>query len=44
VVTATVRGIPRIGPNRELKWALESYWAGKLTAGQLSSSIAWHQV
>ena len=39
-MTATVHGMPRIGPNRELKWALESYWAGKLTAGQLSSVAA----
>ena len=26
---ATNLGFPRIGPSRELKWALESHWAGK---------------
>ena len=26
---ATIPGFPRIGRNRELKWALESYWQGK---------------
>ncbi|MBL1079472.1 5-methyltetrahydropteroyltriglutamate--homocysteine S-methyltransferase, partial [Nocardia sp. 2] len=30
--TATVLGLPRIGPNRELKRAIESYWAGRLDA------------
>ncbi len=28
-LTATNLGFPRIGPNRELKKALEGYWAGK---------------
>jgi len=28
-MTATVHGMPRIGANRELKWALESTWAGE---------------
>ncbi|MFD4291656.1 5-methyltetrahydropteroyltriglutamate--homocysteine S-methyltransferase [Rhodococcus sp. NPDC058532] len=28
--TATVLGSPRIGPRRELKRAIESYWAGRL--------------
>jgi len=28
-------GVPRIGPRRELKLALESYWAGKSTADDL---------
>lgn len=27
-VTTTVHGMPRIGPDRQLKWALEAYWAG----------------
>ncbi len=36
-MTATVHGMPRIGPGRELKWALESYWAGKLSDAQLVS-------
>ncbi|WP_305094008.1 5-methyltetrahydropteroyltriglutamate--homocysteine S-methyltransferase [Prescottella sp. R16] len=35
--TATVLGSPRIGPHRELKKAVESYWAGKLDAAALSS-------
>lgn len=32
---ATNLGFPRIGPRRELKTALERYWAGSLTAEQL---------
>ncbi|MFM1727013.1 5-methyltetrahydropteroyltriglutamate--homocysteine S-methyltransferase [Prescottella soli] len=35
--TATVLGSPRIGPRRELKKAVESYWAGKLDASALES-------
>ncbi len=31
----TVLGYPRIGPRRELKRALESYWDGAITADQL---------
>ena len=30
--TATIEGYPRIGANRELKRALESYWAGRIDA------------
>ncbi|WWW23961.1 5-methyltetrahydropteroyltriglutamate--homocysteine S-methyltransferase [Nocardia vulneris] len=33
--TATVLGLPRVGPRRELKRATESYWAGKIDAEQL---------
>ncbi|WP_054814338.1 5-methyltetrahydropteroyltriglutamate--homocysteine S-methyltransferase [Nocardia arizonensis] len=33
--TATVLGLPRVGPNRELKRATESYWSGEVDAGQL---------
>ncbi|WP_405491517.1 5-methyltetrahydropteroyltriglutamate--homocysteine S-methyltransferase [Nocardia sp. NBC_00511] len=33
--TATVLGIPRIGPRRELKKAIESYWAGRIDAEAL---------
>ena len=33
---ATVPGYPRIGANRELKWALEGYWSGKHTAADLA--------
>ena len=28
--TATILGSPRIGPNRELKRAIEGYWAGRI--------------
>ena len=30
-----VLGLPRIGPDRELKFALESYWAGRTTSEDL---------
>ncbi len=33
--TATVLGLPRVGPRRELKRATEAYWAGKIDADQL---------
>ncbi|MGW4636697.1 5-methyltetrahydropteroyltriglutamate--homocysteine S-methyltransferase [Nocardia sp. NPDC004415] len=33
--TATVLGLPRVGPNRELKRATEAYWAGRADAGHL---------
>ncbi|APE36127.1 5-methyltetrahydropteroyltriglutamate--homocysteine S-methyltransferase [Nocardia mangyaensis] len=33
--TATVLGLPRVGPNRELKRAIEAYWAGRADAGHL---------
>ncbi|MEV0028116.1 5-methyltetrahydropteroyltriglutamate--homocysteine S-methyltransferase [Nocardia sp. NPDC050793] len=33
--TATVPGLPRVGPRRELKRATESYWAGRIDAEQL---------
>ncbi|MEV4475765.1 5-methyltetrahydropteroyltriglutamate--homocysteine S-methyltransferase [Nonomuraea sp. NPDC049504] len=32
---STVLGYPRIGPRRELKRALESYWAGRSTRAEL---------
>jgi 5-methyltetrahydropteroyltriglutamate--homocysteine methyltransferase len=35
MVLATNLGFPRIGPKRELKRALESYWAGKSTLEEL---------
>jgi 5-methyltetrahydropteroyltriglutamate--homocysteine methyltransferase len=34
-VRASNLGFPRIGPHRELKWALESYWSGQSPASQL---------
>lgn len=36
--TATVLGLPRIGPRRELKKALEAYWAGDLTSEDLAAT------
>ncbi|MEV6323540.1 5-methyltetrahydropteroyltriglutamate--homocysteine S-methyltransferase [Nocardia sp. NPDC051787] len=33
--TATVLGLPRVGPRRELKRATEAYWAGRTDAGKL---------
>ncbi|CAG7573412.1 methionine synthase (B12-independent) [Barrientosiimonas humi] len=36
--TATVLGLPRIGPKRELKKALEAYWAGDLTSDELAAT------
>ena len=32
---AHILGFPRVGVNRELKWAQEDYWAGKITQSQL---------
>ncbi|NUS42524.1 MAG: 5-methyltetrahydropteroyltriglutamate--homocysteine S-methyltransferase, partial [Mycobacteriaceae bacterium] len=36
--TATVSGLPRIGPNRELKRAVEGYWAGRVDADALAET------
>lgn len=33
-----VLGLPRIGPDRELKFALESHWAGKTSAAELEET------
>lgn len=38
--TATVLGSPRIGPNRELKRAVEKYWAGNCDRSELESVAA----
>jgi 5-methyltetrahydropteroyltriglutamate--homocysteine methyltransferase len=35
---STVHGFPRIGPNRELKFALEGYWRGERTADELQDT------
>ena len=35
---ATNLGFPRIGPNRELKRALEAYWAGRSDQSELASA------
>ncbi len=39
-VTITTLGFPRIGAKRELKTALESYWAGKTDASVLHATAA----
>ncbi|WP_178946054.1 5-methyltetrahydropteroyltriglutamate--homocysteine S-methyltransferase [Kocuria sp. TGY1127_2] len=36
---ATILGYPRIGPNREVKRALEAYWSGQGDIEDLSSSV-----
>ena len=36
--TASVLGYPRIGPNRELKRAVEAFWAGKTDAASLEET------
>ena len=38
--TATVLGSPRIGPHRELKRAIEGYWAGRVDRPKLQSVAA----
>ena len=40
MVRATIPGFPRIGPQRELKRALEGYWSGKRTADELEATAA----
>lgn len=37
---ATILGYPRIGPGRELKRAVESYWRGATSADELRASAA----
>jgi 5-methyltetrahydropteroyltriglutamate--homocysteine methyltransferase len=38
--TATILGSPRIGPHRELKRAIEGYWAGRISRADLDSVAA----
>src|SRR5690349_5433581 len=38
--SATILGSPRIGPNRELKRAVEKYWAGRIDRAELESVAA----
>lgn len=38
--TGTILGYPRIGPHRELKRALEAFWAGRSTAEELEGVAA----
>jgi 5-methyltetrahydropteroyltriglutamate--homocysteine methyltransferase len=35
MAVASNLGYPRLGAKRELKWALESYWSGKISATEL---------
>ena len=36
-VETTVLGFPRIGRDRELKWALEAYWRDEIDGGRLAN-------
>ena len=38
--TTTITGSPRVGPNRELKRAVEKYWAGRIDRTELESAAA----
>ena len=38
--TAKLIGYPRIGPNRELKWALERAWSGRMPMPEFHARIA----
>jgi 5-methyltetrahydropteroyltriglutamate--homocysteine methyltransferase len=40
VALATNLGFPRMGPHRELKRSLESYWSGQTSATELETSAA----
>ncbi|WP_374406834.1 5-methyltetrahydropteroyltriglutamate--homocysteine S-methyltransferase [Pelagerythrobacter sp.] len=39
-VSVATMGFPRIGPRRELKFALEKFWAGKITQTELEEAAA----
>lgn len=38
--SATILGYPRIGPRRELKRAVESFWAGRIDSAELEQTAA----
>ncbi|KAG5342512.1 putative 5-methyltetrahydropteroyltriglutamate--homocysteine methyltransferase [Termitomyces sp. J132] len=40
MVSSSVLGFPRIGANREVKKAVEAYWAGKISAEDLNKAAA----
>ena len=40
MTTTHILGYPRIGPKRELKFALEAFWQGRQTAAELQSTAA----
>jgi 5-methyltetrahydropteroyltriglutamate--homocysteine methyltransferase len=39
-IAAQLIGYPRIGPNRELKWALERAWSGRSSAADFSARVS----
>jgi 5-methyltetrahydropteroyltriglutamate--homocysteine methyltransferase len=39
-VSARLIGYPRIGPTRELKWALERAWSGRLSSAEFADRVA----
>ncbi len=39
MLSASLIGYPRIGPERELKWALERAWSGKLSAADFAARV-----
>lgn len=39
-VTVATLGFPRIGPRRELKFALEKFWSGKIAAAELQEAAS----
>jgi 5-methyltetrahydropteroyltriglutamate--homocysteine methyltransferase len=39
-LTTTITGSPRIGPNRELKRAVEKYWSGRIDRAELEGVAA----
>ena len=38
-ISARLIGYPRIGPDRELKWALERAWSGRMAAGEFTDRV-----
>lgn len=38
-LTAHVLGLPRLGPKRQYKWALEKYWASKITSAEMHATM-----
>ncbi|MEZ4530864.1 MAG: 5-methyltetrahydropteroyltriglutamate--homocysteine S-methyltransferase [Thermomicrobiales bacterium] len=40
MAVSTIAGFPRIGRDRELKWATERYWSGKLGQDELLATAA----
>ena len=40
MITTTTLGYPRIGAERDLKWVLENYWAGRSSLRELDERAA----